>query len=359
MVGKNQKFIDCHVHLFNLYDKEGQDCFTFYDELQKACGAEALNILAFHAGFDPGKNYDVRMNLLAALYKLHNGTAYAYGGLAYPQMPILDAVQGMDPKTQLEELMEIGFDGVKLLETRTTTIPLLGRHVNDEYFEGFFDLAEKSGTHIICHVASPHHYWDPENENVLPERSHYWKGGFPGIDEIYGATYDVLERHPRLNITFAHFFFLAHRPEELERLFARFENVGIDITPGTEMYAEFNKDLAFYKEFFEKYEDRLMYGTDVSFPSSRKKYMFELASAVHGIVTTDEKGFDIWGTSANGLKISGGASEKILYENFKKHHPNGPKPINVEALKRYAEKYKDLIADDDQKGEILQLVNEL
>ena len=154
-------FIDCHAHLFKLYDKDGRNCFDFYDEIQKKSGAKAINLLQFHAGSDPGKHYDVRQNILAALYKLHNPTAYAYGGLAYPQMPIVDNIPGMDTATQYDELMEIGFDGVKLLETRTTTVPLLGKHINDAYFEGFFERAEKNGTHIICHVASPLHYWDP------------------------------------------------------------------------------------------------------------------------------------------------------------------------------------------------------
>ena len=82
------------------------------------------------------------MNVLAALYKLHNRTAYAYGGLAYPQMPIVDNLPGMDLATQHDELMEIGFDGIKLLEARTTTVPMLGKHLNDPYFEGFIEKAE-------------------------------------------------------------------------------------------------------------------------------------------------------------------------------------------------------------------------
>ena len=177
MSGEKRRFMDCHVHLFNLYNKDGENCFDFYDELQEKCGAEAINFLSFHAGYDPGKLYDVRQNILAALYKLHNPTAFAYGGLAYPRMPIVETVEGMDTATQYDELMEIGFDGIKLLETRTTTVPMLGKHINDEYFEGFFEKAEKNGTHIICHVASPHRYFDPANADVLPERSHYWKGG--------------------------------------------------------------------------------------------------------------------------------------------------------------------------------------
>ena len=358
MNGK-QKFIDCHTHIFKLYDREGRNCFDFYDEIQKNSGASAINVLAFHAGSDPGKHYDVRQNILAALYKLRNSTVYAYGGLAYPEFPIRGAVDGMDPATQHDELMEIGFDGIKLLEARTTTVPMLGKHVNDPYFEGFFDKAEKKGTHIISHVASPLHYWDPAFADSLPERCHYWKGDHPSVESIYGATYDVLAKHPKLKITFAHFFFLAEKAKtaELEALFERYENVGVDLTPGTEMYAEFNKAPAFYKAFLEKHADRIMHGTDVAFPSSRINYMFELSTNVYDVVTADGDGTDIWGVSAKGLKLSDEACEKILYGNFKRLHPE-PKKINVEALKRYTQKYKHLIADDEEKDEILRLVDE-
>ena len=352
-------FIDCHVHVFRLYDKDGRNLFDFFDEIQQKSGAEAINFLSFHAGSDPGKHYDLRQNILAALYKIHNPTAYAYGGLAYPQMPIVDVIPGMDLATQYDELMEIGFDGIKLLETRTTTIPMLGRHINDDYFEGFFEKAEKNQTHIICHVASPHHYWDPAYADKLPEPFHYWKGTHPSIEEIYGAVYDVLEKHPKLNITFAHFFFFGEKEKtrELASLFERYENVGVDLTPGTEMYGEFNKDPAFYKAFLEKYADRIMHGTDVSFPSSRVNYMFELSKNVYDIVTTDKEGFDIWGIPAMGLNLSDEACRKILYDNFKRINP-APKKINTDALRRYTEKYKHLIADDSEKEEILKLVEQ-
>jgi len=272
----------------------------------------------------------------------------------------VDNIPGMDTATQYDELMEIGFDGIKLLETRTTTVPLLGKHINDAYFEGFFERAEKNGTHIICHVASPLHYWDPTYADILPERCHYWKGDHPSIEEIYGAIYDVLKKHPKLNITFAHFFFFAEKEKtkELEALFERYENVGIDLTPGTEMYYEFNKDPAFYKAFLEKYADRIMHGTDVSFPSSRVNYMFELATNVYDVVTTEKEGIDIWGCPAKGLKLSDEACEKILYKNFEAQHEK-PKKINVEALQRYTDKYKDLILDDGEKDEILMLVDKL
>jgi hypothetical protein len=153
--------------------------------------------------------------------------------------------------------------------------------------------------------------------------------------------------------------FLAEKAktEELEALFERYENVGVDLTPGTEMYAEFNKDPAFYKAFLEKHADRIMHGTDVAFPSSRINYMFELSTNVYDVVTADGDGTDIWGVSAKGLKLSDEACEKILYGNFKRLHPE-PKKINVDALKRYTQKYKHLIADDEEKDEILRLVDE-
>lgn len=356
MKGNKSRFIDCHTHLYNLYDNEGRDCFSFYDGIQKSSGAESINICAILAGVNEGHFYDPRGNILAALYKIHNPTAYAYGGLAYPQLPIQGVVETMDTLTQYNEMMEIGFDGIKMLEPRTSSILLLGKQINDGYFDGFFRQAEEDGTHIICHVASPHHLWNAENEQSLDESHHYWKPPYPSLEEIYGNVYEVLEKYPRLNISFAHFFFMAEKTDELEKLFEKYENVGVDLTPGTEMYPVFDKNPEFFRSFLEKHADRIMHGTDVSFPTPLVDYMHVLAKSVYNVVATDGHGYDIWGYMASGLNLSNDACDKILYQNFLDKH-TAPKKVNVAALKRYADKYKHLIFDDAEKEEIFALID--
>ena len=43
----------------------------------------------------------------------------------------------------------------------------------------------------------------------------------------------------------------------------KYKNVRVDLTPGIEMYENFSADLQSTRAFFERYHDRILYGTDI------------------------------------------------------------------------------------------------
>ena len=107
--------VDGHFHLYNVYDAYGKDFLSAVDEMQSKHNLKAINI----ASIPTHQRYGVDQNIICALYKLHNKTAYAYGGIAYPEPPVeFPLPDGMDSLTQYKELMEIGFDGIKFLESK-------------------------------------------------------------------------------------------------------------------------------------------------------------------------------------------------------------------------------------------------
>jgi len=72
----------------------------------------------------------------------------------------------------------------------------------------------------------------------------------------------VLERHPKLQVIFAHFHFLSADLPRAAALMDRFPNVCFDLTPGTEMYPNFSKRPDETRDFFLKYQDRIILGSD-------------------------------------------------------------------------------------------------
>lgn len=349
---KNKKrFIDSHIHLYSWYNEKGIDLFEGLDNFQKGCVANAINICSL----SQGEYGDVSNNIMCALYKLHNPTAFAYGGLVYPSYPVrLPLPTDLNFATQYQELMEIGFDGIKLLETKPTTLQKLGVAINNECYDEFFKQAEKDGTHFIWHVADPEFFWAKEKN--YDNDCYYGNGGYSSFDEIFSWVYEVLERYPKLNVTFAHFFFLVDKPSKLEELFEKYENLSIDITPGTEMYEVFNANHSFYREFFEKYADRIIFGTDCGFPAI--DYNALLTESVYNVITTDELVDNIWQVKAKGLRLSDEASDKILYTNFAEKHEK-PKEINKKALKEYIRKYFHLIQNETERNEIEKAMKNL
>ena len=335
--------IDSHWHLYICEDEQGRDFCEVMDALQKQYGLKALNICSIPIYQELGP----AQNLLAALYKLHNPTAYAYGGIVYPTKPFQKPMPPeMDPLSQYRELMQIGFDGIKMLETKPLEQKQYGILIDDEYFDGLFAACEQDATPMIWHVADPSTFWDLQRipERFLQRGWFYGDGTYMSHEEIYGQVYRVLERHPRLKATFAHFFFLSENPGQLEKLFETYAGISIDITPGAEMYGDFRENRDAWRDFFIRYADRIMLGTDTSVNGGNMDRFYQRYEAVRDFLTTDREVTVITET-CRGLALPPDICDKILCQNFEAAAGKTPKPVDTNALKRYVEKYLHLITD--------------
>lgn len=333
--------VDGHYHIYAWENKEGKDLFESTDAYCAARNFKAINIAAL-----PAYEMDVSNNIEAALYKLHNPNAFISGGLVYSEYPVPEKLpEGMDPLTQYRELMEIGFDGIKLIETKPDRAKAYKRPVCDPLYYDFFAAAEQDGTHILWHVNDPAEFWD---KDLAPEWSFtngwfYGDGTFPGHEELYAQTLAVLDRNPKLNVTFAHFFFMSGCPERLEKLFEKYPNMAVDLTPGSEMYGNFKARAAYYKDFFTRHADRILFGTDCSDEDSVQSNAAR-ADIVYGFLTTDRP-FNLWEVESVGLGLSEDVQDRILFGNFLRRVHETPKPVDADALKRYIAKYRHLVRD--------------
>lgn len=347
---QHRKIIDCHIHLCEWFDQSGKSFYEVLDDLQQKTGLERLCVVASEY-LDLG---GVEQNILTALYKLHNPTAYANGCVVFPSAPVsLPLPDGMDALTQYEELMEIGIDGLKILY-KPDIEKLLSLPINHPFYEELFAKAEKDQTPILWHVADPESFWSPERRG----RNHYGDGIYPSFETLFRQTFGVLKKHPRLAVTFAHFLFLSDRPEILESIFDHYENVSIDVTPGTEMYVNFTRDLPFYRAFFEKYADRILFGTDATVPV-RADAEERIHSVYRAMVTGDTVLMGRARRPVQGLALPPGVSDKVLRENFLQRWGEAPKPINQRALKAYIDKYAHMISHEETKKQILLAAEKL
>lgn len=346
--------IDSHWHVYVPQHEDGRDFRLALDELQKQQGLKALNICCIPCYDDLGP----AQNILAAIYKLHNPTAYAYGGLVYPQKPFQKPMRpGMDPLSQYEELMAIGFDGMKMLETKPTEQKLYDLCIDDPYFDSFFAACEKDGTHMVWHVADPETFWDIDR---IPKRHldrgwFYGDGTYMSYDRVYGQVYNVLDNHPNLRVSFAHFFFLSEHPEKLEEVFGMYPGTTVDLTPGAEMYGAFRENRAYYRDFFIRYQDRILFGTDTSYRGGDMDRFNQRSDAVRRFLETDET-ITVIDVQTKGLALPKSVTAKILEENFQRFAGKKPKRIDREALKAYVEKYRYLITDQTMLSYILKNV---
>ena len=333
------KVIDGHLHFYDWKDENGVDFFHCFEEYRQNMGLAGINLCALPSGHGS----DVTSNLMCAVYKLINKETFAHAGLLYDKYPMGDTLpSGMDFVTQLNELEEIGFDGIKMLEGKPTLHRTIGKNLLNSEHDKYFAEAEKRGTHIIFHLADPIEFWTEEGLD------YYGDNTFASQEELYRQAYAILEKHPNLKITFAHFFFKSESPKELEELFEKYPNVCVDLTPGWEMYLSFYKDKAFFKEFFTKYSKRIVLGTDAYFPRPTECSMW-LVDRVYRFVSSPDVIKAVADRYEGGLCVPNDAIEDITYKNFERRVGEKPKEINKKALIAYYEKYKHLMTEKDIK----------
>ena len=325
--------IDAHVHL------EPGDPAPLPERLA-AFGAEGFNLLGVPSLFGPENNL-----ACLGMKRLYPGRAWAFGGLVW---------QGRScprPEQQLESMLQAGFDGLKLLETKPTLQKELGFLPDDPAFAPLFALAEARSIPILWHVGDPAPFWDPARAPAFAvENGWTYEGpGFLSLTELYRRTEAVLERHPRLKVILAHLYFCSDDRDHLERLLERYPNLHLDITPGSEMYSAFARDRAGWEAFFKAHAGRILLGSDTT--NGPDDHWQDINGLTRGIL--QNKPFQVWDIAMAGFDLDPAAYAAITGGNFTRLAGDRPKPINPEGLKALMAFYREHI-----KGDALSAVEE-
>lgn len=146
-----------------------------------------------------------------------------------------------------------------------------GRFVQIDHpvFEPILDHLEHTGRTLIAHLGEPLACWLP----LDPGNPHYgyysqnleWhlhgRSDVPSHGEIIAARDRVLERHPKLKFVGAHLGSLEYDVDELARRFSLYPNLSVDVS--ARLGDLMNQDPEKVRQFFIKFADRLLFGTDI------------------------------------------------------------------------------------------------
>ena len=223
-------------------------------------GADAVCLLAL-----PGTSrLDTTPDVLCAKLRRPK-TTFAFGCLdctVYERDPLHC---GRRFVRRAKQLVRMGCDGVKLLEGKPTmrrAFPI--PDFDAPAWEPFWAFAERTRLPLLWHVNDPEQFWDPSAIPVYARSSGWGYGeGDVNNEAQYAQVRAVLERHPRLNVTFAHLFFLSADLPRLSEWMERFPNMRVDLTPGVELYENLSKSPEETRAFFSRFSDRIQLGTDV------------------------------------------------------------------------------------------------
>jgi len=344
MVLSNPPIVDCHVHFGDVEDA------NLILSIMRDAGFKRMNLLSIispiRVNFNPEEMY------MKAAYP---GSFYIFGGLDYSS--VLLGLDRAEPSLteQVDTMIKIGFDGVKMVEGKPIARKFLMKPFDSKFYEEYFEYLETLQFPLLFHVNDPEEFWDPEKvPEWAKQRGWYYDQTYPTKEELYMEIENVLENCPKLKVIFAHFYFLSGDLERASTLLDSYRNVHLDITPGSEMYYDFSAKREEWRRFFIRYQDRILYGTDINNEMTLERAVNH-ANRIRRFLETDEP--VRWGTypgkgeSLIGLKLPAHVTRKIYFENFERIVGKKPRTLNLEEAIKECERLARLISKLKGKGE--------
>ena len=281
----------------------------------------------------------------------HPERVYVSGGLDISAYFVSPQHVGEIFADYVDLLLAAGCDGIKMIEGKPDIRRMLPVPPFDsEAFAPYWEKIERIQVTVVFHVNDPEEFWDSERipDWAVTRGWFYGDGNTIDNEAQYSEVINVLGDHPGLKIVFAHFFFMSAQLPRLADLLDRYPNMHIDLTPGIEMYHSFSANLDAARDFFMRYQDRIVFGTDIGahalqakpgegiqFEESHErvflirntlenpgKFYLPGKGYLFGDPTTPFLGFDLPET----------VLEKIYYKNAGKFFGISPRPINPDAV---------------------------
>ena len=241
-------------------------------------------------------------------------------------------------KFQADEIVRAqraGARGLKILKTLGLYLregiskgPLM--KIDDPRFDAMWETCGSLGMPVGIHVSDPEAFFLPidrfnerfEELNNHPDWSFYG-GDFPSNAELLEARNRVLARHPKTQFIVLHVGNDAENLPYVSECMDRFPNMHVEL--GARI-GELGRQPRMARKFFEKYQDRILFGTDaVPHGTDTPQQVFddELYEIYYRFLETEDEYFDYapapvppqgrW--RIYGLGLPDGILKKVYYEN--------------------------------------------
>jgi hypothetical protein len=147
--------------------------------------------------------------------------------------------------------------------------------LDDPRFDGLMNHLEQKGIPLVAHQAEPKNCWLPldqmttENDRSYfkehPEYYMYLHPEQPSYESLMQHRDRFVAKHPKLIFIGAHMASLEWSVDRLAKFFDEYPNASADLAARmTQVQFQSNADREKVRKFFIKYQDRLLYGTDLT-----------------------------------------------------------------------------------------------
>jgi hypothetical protein len=147
--------------------------------------------------------------------------------------------------------------------------------IDDPKFDAVFDFIRERHRVLIGHQGEPHNCWLPISDMTVNNDKEYFREHpqyhmflhpeLPSYEEQMAARDRMLDRNPNLKFMGAHMASLEWNVEKLAIFLDRYPNTVVDLAARMgQVQFQSNQDQDKVRRFFIRYQDRLLYGTDLS-----------------------------------------------------------------------------------------------
>ncbi|MCF6332771.1 MAG: amidohydrolase [Draconibacterium sp.] len=212
--------------------------------------------------------------------------------------------------------------------------------IDDPKFDPIFDYLAQKSIPVCGHLGEPKNCWLPLDEMTVNNDKTYFKDHpeyhmflhpeYPSYEEQIAARNRMLDKHPNLKFIGAHLGSLEWSVDELAKFFDKYPNASVDMAARMchlEVQAQANWQKV--RDFFVKYQDRIIYGTDQGDyegseedPVKLKEKTDEQWKSDWKFLTTGEPMLS-WKVNGEfkGIKLPREVVEKIYHKNAEKVFP--------------------------------------
>lgn len=245
---------------------------------------------------------------------------------------------------QVERDYRAGAKGIKVLKT-------LGLYLRDEKsgalvavddkrFDPMWDIAGSLNIPVLIHVSDPEAFFLPIDQNnerweelhAHPDWS-FHGSGFPSDRVLQEARRNVMRRHPRTQFVCAHVASAENLAYVTECLDAH-PNMHVDIAA---RISELGRQPRASRRFFEKFQDRIVFGTDASKDEDTPQQIFcnELYEIYFRFLETEDEYFNYAPSKVPpqgrwqiyGLGLPESILRKVYWENAARFLQLGTMPV--------------------------------
>jgi uncharacterized protein len=197
--------------------------------------------------------------------------------------------------------------------------------VDDPALDPVWDLAGELDIPVIIHTAEPQEFFSPldnHNErwlelNIFPDR-YRPAAQYPSFEQLMKERDHMFAKHPKTRFIAAHFAWYGNDLDRASKLLDSLPNLTFDVAA---VLYEFGRQPRAAREFFTRYQDRIMFGKD-TFEASEYPYYWR-------VFETNDEYFDYYRNyhafwKLYGMGLPDAVLKKLYFANALKVEPGLP-----------------------------------